>query len=95
MLRPYLKIWEWELTFGCAVDAISSPGVHSQCARSLLFNILINVSNVSSNVMTAKSVLLKFPTTFSEPSLGFQIWGDGKRWPAYSEVPDRRACLLT
>ena len=77
------------------MEAISSPGVHSQCARSLLFNILINVSNVSSNVMTAKSVLLKFPTTFSEPSLGFQIWGDGKRLPAYSEVPDRRACLLT
>ena len=29
MLRPYLKIWEWELIFGCAVKAISSPGVRS------------------------------------------------------------------
>ena len=28
MLRPYLKIWEWELIFGLAVKAISSPGVH-------------------------------------------------------------------
>ena len=29
MLRPYLKIWEWELIFGCAVKVISSPGVCS------------------------------------------------------------------
>ena len=27
MLRPYLKIWEWELIFGCALKAISSLGV--------------------------------------------------------------------
>ena len=24
MLRPYLKIWDWDLIFGCAVKAISS-----------------------------------------------------------------------
>ena len=30
-LRPYLKIWEWELIFGRAVKAISSPGVRSPC----------------------------------------------------------------
>ena len=29
MLWPYLKIWEWELIFGRAVKAISSPGVRS------------------------------------------------------------------
>ena len=29
MLRPYLKIWEWEWIFGCAVKAISSLGVRS------------------------------------------------------------------
>ena len=29
MLRPYLKIWEWEWIFGRAVKAISSLGVHS------------------------------------------------------------------
>ena len=29
MLRPYLKIWEWELILGRA--AISSPGVRSPC----------------------------------------------------------------
>ena len=29
MLPPYLKIWEWEWIFGCAVKAISSLGVRS------------------------------------------------------------------
>ena len=29
MLRPYLKIWDWELIFGHAVKTISSPGVLS------------------------------------------------------------------
>jgi hypothetical protein len=29
MLRPYLKIWEWEWIFGRAVKAISWPGVRS------------------------------------------------------------------
>ena len=28
LLRPYLKIWEWELIFSRAVKAISSSGVH-------------------------------------------------------------------
>ena len=34
MLRPYLKIWEWELIFGRAVKTISSPGVHSPCSKT-------------------------------------------------------------
>ena len=29
MLWPYLKIWYWDLIFGQAVKAISSPGVRS------------------------------------------------------------------
>ena len=29
MLPPYLKIWEWEWIFGCAVKAFSSLGVLS------------------------------------------------------------------
>ena len=29
MLWPYLKIWDWDLIFGNAVRAISSPGVRS------------------------------------------------------------------
>ena len=29
MLWPYLKILEWELTFGRGVKAISSPGVRN------------------------------------------------------------------
>ena len=35
MLRPYLKIWEWELIIGRAVKAISSPGVRSLCLRPM------------------------------------------------------------
>ena len=34
MPRPYLKIWKWELIFGCAVKAISSLGVHSLWAET-------------------------------------------------------------
>ena len=33
MVRPYLKIWEWELIFGRAVKAISSLGVRSPWFR--------------------------------------------------------------
>ena len=29
MLRPYLKIWVWDLIFGHAVEAIFSPAVRS------------------------------------------------------------------
>ena len=29
MLPPYLKIWDWDWIFGCAVKAISSLGVRS------------------------------------------------------------------
>ena len=29
MLQPYLRIWDWDLIFGRAVKAISSPGVRS------------------------------------------------------------------
>ena len=36
MLRPYLKIWEWELIFGRAVKVISSLGVRSPCFRFTL-----------------------------------------------------------
>ena len=31
MLRPYLKIWDWDWIFGRAVKAISSLGVRSPC----------------------------------------------------------------
>ena len=31
MLRPYLKIWEWEWIFGRAVKVVSCLGVRSPC----------------------------------------------------------------
>ena len=33
MLRPYLKIWDWDWIFGRAVKAFSSLGVHSPWFR--------------------------------------------------------------
>ena len=36
MIRPHLKIWEWQWIFGRAVKAISSPGVRSPCTKDLL-----------------------------------------------------------
>ena len=39
MLRPYLKILEWELIFGRAVKAISSSGILSPCLKALLLKI--------------------------------------------------------
>ena len=38
MLRPYLKIWDWDLIFGRAVKAFSSPGVRSPWVMLLLFS---------------------------------------------------------
>ena len=35
MLRPYLKIWDWDLIFGRAVKALSSPGVRSPCSEAM------------------------------------------------------------
>ena len=34
MLRPYLKIWDWDLNFGRAVKLISSLGVRSPCQHT-------------------------------------------------------------
>ena len=38
MLRPYLKIWEWEWIFGRAVKAISSLGVRSPWIHARMEN---------------------------------------------------------
>ena len=38
MLRPYLKIWDWDLIFGRALKAISSPDVRSPCYILALTN---------------------------------------------------------
>ena len=37
MLRPYLKIWEWEWIFGRAVKTISSLGVRSPWQNGLKY----------------------------------------------------------
>ena len=72
MLRPYLKIWDWDLIFGCVVKTISSPGVRSLCEspfhRSIgeidfdncvktLLSILINVLGSGSKVIYSFSLI--------------------------------------
>ena len=37
MVRPYLKIWDWDLIFGQAVKEISSPGVRGPSDCFLAF----------------------------------------------------------
>ena len=41
MLRPYLKIWDWDLIFGHAVKAISSLGVRSPWPRCITCNLIL------------------------------------------------------
>ena len=43
MLRPYLKIWDWELIFGRAVKTISSPGIRSPCIIITIDGIFIDL----------------------------------------------------
>ena len=50
MLRPYLKIWDWDLNFGHAVKAISSPGVRSSWRVHCTYSdrTIINTTSVMS-----------------------------------------------
>ena len=48
MLRPYLKIWDWDLIFGRAVKAISSPGVHSLWTTPSNTNIFVELYQIGS-----------------------------------------------
>ena len=59
MLRPYLKIWEWELIFGCAVKLISSPCVNSPWfLRST--DIIFNPQKTTYIFSKTKSTFKKF-----------------------------------
>ena len=57
MLQPYLKIWDWELIFSCAVKAISSPGV---CSPWYFVNNKHTVCNIQ-NYFVHQSHLFFFP----------------------------------
>ena len=46
MLRPYLKIWEWEWIFGRAVKAFSSLGVRSPCLEPSLQGLIFREVHV-------------------------------------------------
>ena len=74
MLRPYLKVWDWDLIFGCAVKVISSPGVRSPCIfpsirmgkRKAPHNIAIHVPNLHFGQMNSRiaSLFLDNKTSF-------------------------------
>ena len=71
MLWPYQKIWEWQLIFGHAVKAISSPGVSSLQNKqikmpSFLQNKKINVRRFLSlpTYKADKAKSLKLNTVF-------------------------------
>ena len=49
MLRPYLKIWDWDWIFGRAVKAISSLGVRSSWMMLWPPSLLSHVSQLTSN----------------------------------------------
>ena len=46
ILRPYLKIWDWEWIFGRAEKAISSPGVRSPWYIAFFREYLDTISKV-------------------------------------------------
>ena len=57
ILWPYLTIWDWDLTFGRAAKAISSPGVRSPWAVTLKLQAACAFHTVSQKQ-------LKFTFTF-------------------------------
>ena len=66
------KIWEWELIFGCAVKAISSPGVRSPCSGKAA-----NVKNISSEIHNSpwkSSVDEKGPMNFFNVNNCMNAW---------------------
>ena len=76
MLRPYLYIWDWEMIFGRAVKAISSPGVRSPCVKCkksrhviFLFTSLIHLLYDIASGSRKMAVLSK-----SESDLIYKSW---------------------
>jgi hypothetical protein len=51
MLRPYLKIWEWEWIFGRAVKAFSSLGVRSPWSQQWIYVGCINALSYTMHVV--------------------------------------------
>ena len=87
MLRPYLKIWKWELIFGRAVKTISSPGVRSRYVVSLCCQyvsgfrqicahgqIMFNKFNYSHYLIFSYQHSLSSQITCFPPSLLLSSW---------------------
>ena len=62
MLRPYLKIWEWEWIFGRAVKTVSSLGVRSPWLIPLYALVIwSNISNLTAEKYGCTRVFLVVP----------------------------------
>ena len=79
MLRLYLQIWDWDLIFGHAVKAISSPGVRSPW--SLAIRTLLCRAQLGYSLYACAAALASENYTMMN---GRQITGD-----SYAAWPDR------
>ena len=78
MLRPYLKIWEWEWIFGRAVKTIFSPGVRSPCLFSSLLDSIfyhLILPNNSENIIERQNLDYSKNSVFCFLLLGKQEYG--------------------
>ena len=83
MLRPYLKIWEWEWIFGRSVKAISSLGVRSLwSARSQICKNIFQIAKLRDQEQIVIRIFLEiWQTILSEKK---QPWAVAKASSSYA-----------
>ena len=89
MLRPYLKIWDWELIFGCAVNTISSLGVSSPWY--ILYHDYKNISKHTNNLakynnkpwfsVTLMNLLCFQLMLFDSQNAAIDVWDNSEGLP--------------
>ena len=77
MLRPYLGIWDWDLIFGRAVKAISSPSVPSLCLfqQTVLTVIILAPSPLEFSDLPPALLLLMHIKQEKVKSVFYARWG--------------------
>ena len=69
MHRSYLKTWDWDLIFGPAVKAISSPGVRSPCPE--LFTLHWKMRDSDLIRFFQNGTQIKIPSEVIQPLTAF------------------------
>ena len=91
MLRPYLKIWEWEWIFGRAVKAISSPCVRSPWRKRFPSSGNFNVPFFPTYAKFTKySPLLTYVRCFCLFIIKTLEMHSSRKWPIW-----HRKCQMT